>query len=631
VLEYHLIDPKNNKPEQTKNSVGFVFKLTVIVTWILLLLPLYPLFTYTSTNVSLWQQYSTQYFSGLVIYISICFFWLVLLSLPEQSVKWVSQRFEDLNSQLILRVQFVSVCAFLTLLILTIMRLYGWGYNSLLQLGVLLLGLWLSFLPMFWEWGLKGWPFRGISPGWLYDWLTQNLHRWLPPLVAVGILLVSNVLGSSASPRLFMLALGPIPAIVGLLIFLRWPPLGFVVLVITALIVPSPSLPGGLNLAVILLIVLIGLQLLVTIVHRRPMRLVPSRTVRPLLALSAVAILAFGVGQLRWFIFAEPAPLDAQLGGLAIFILAMGIFLLTAHQIRDLRWLQWVTWIFVGITAIEVVRWLLPPFRSLTEGIFSNGTTNNAMFWLWLVALTFSQAVYNQKLHIGWRVVLGGVALATLYAATILNNDWKSGYLPTLVCVGVLIGFRSWRTVLVLAMIGYPVAIYLSSQAIASDDYSYSTRVDALLIMLKIIQVNPIIGFGPANYYYYTSLFPIRGYAVAFNSHNQYIDIAAQTGLLGLACYFWFFGEAGWLAWQLRNRVPAGFAQAYVYGVLGGLAGMLAAGMLVDWVLPFAYNIGLTGFRTSMLAWMFLGGLVCLEQIYRHQSPSAKSAIGLRV
>jgi hypothetical protein len=38
--------------------------------------------------------------------------------------------------------------------------------------------------------------------------------------------------------------------------------------------------------------------------------------------------------------------------------------------------------------------------------------------------------------------------------------------------------------------------------------------------------------------------------------------------------------------------------------------------MLGDWVLPFVYNVGLSGFRTGALAWFFLGGLVVLEKLY---------------
>src|SRR5205823_6261109 len=98
-----------------------------------------------------------------------------------------------------------------------------------------------------------------------------------------------------------------------------------------------------------------------------------------------------------------------------------------------------------------------------------------------------------------------------------------------------------------------------------------------------------------SNYYWYTPLFPIMGYAVRFNSHNNYVDIVAQTGLVGLACLAWLAWAVGRVGWQLRTRVPEGFAQAYVYGALGGLAGTLVAGTLGDWVLPLVYNIGLTG------------------------------------
>jgi len=70
------------------------------------------------------------------------------------------------------------------------------------------------------------------------------------------------------------------------------------------------------------------------------------------------------------------------------------------------------------------------------------------------------------------------------------------------------------------------------------------------------------------------------------------------------------------VGWRLRASAPEGFPQAYVVGCLGGLAGMLAAGMLGDWVLPFVYNIGLWGMRASVLGWLFLGGLVAMEQIF---------------
>jgi hypothetical protein len=151
---------------------------------------------------------------------------------------------------------------------------------------------------------------------------------------------------------------------------------------------------------------------------------------------------------------------------------------------------------------------------------------------------------------------------------------------------------------------------------LADEEYSAMTRWEAWRILAEIVKVNPVLGLGPANYYHYTPLFPILGWAVNFNSHNQYVDIVAQTGLLGLSCFLWFVWELGRLGWRMRVRVPDGFARAYLYGALGGLGGTLAAGLLGDWVLPFVYNIGLGGTRTSLLGWLFLGGLVVLEKLY---------------
>ena len=71
--------------------------------------------------------------------------------------------------------------------------------------------------------------------------------------------------------------------------------------------------------------------------------------------------------------------------------------------------------------------------------------------------------------------------------------------------------------------------------------------------------------------------------------------------------------------------MPAGFAPAYLYGAVGGLAGTVALGMFGDWVLHFVYNIGLNGFRSSILAWLFLGGLVTLEHIRAPAPPAARA------
>ncbi len=452
----------------------------------------------------------------------------------------------------------------------------------------------------------------------------KNL-RW--PILGMA-LLICALLPMVASLMQLALLLGLLIAVGGALLLLKVPPLGVVALIFVALIAPSPSLPGGLNVAVIYLAALVGLWVMDMVV-RRQVVLVPSATVRPLLAFVGVSILAFVVGQLPWFGFrgGEHAPLDTQIGGLAIFVLAAGAFLLVAHVVTDLRWLQWFTYSYIAVASLATFGWLTPWLvRGWNNRLLQPGTTSNSMFWLWLVALSCSQALYNRKLHLVWRLVLGGICLGTMYVTFVMISDWKSGYLPAFVAIGVIVAARSWRFALALGVMGMIPAQILFSQAIATDEYSYLSRLDAWMVVLKMLKFNPILGFGPANYYNYTILFVIRGYHSYFNSHNQYLDIIAQVGLVGMACFFWFAWEVGKLGWRLRTLAPEGFARAYVYGALGGLAGMLASGMLVDWFLPFVYNIGLPGFRSSMLAWAFLGGLVSIEQIVRRENSEPPTA-----
>ena len=161
------------------------------------------------------------------------------------------------------------------------------------------------------------------------------------------------------------------------------------------------------------------------------------------------------------------------------------------------------------------------------------------------------------------------------------------------------------------------MASTLISALILSDVYSWGTRIDAWRIVLEISRANLLFGLGFANYYWYTPLFSIRGWFVSFNSHSQYVDLIAQVGLLGLVSFLWIFFEVGRLGWRLKNQLPDGFARSYAYSVLAGVIGTLAAAFLVDWVLPFVYNIGLKGFRASILPWIFFGGLISIEQIYK--------------
>ena len=101
---------------------------------------------------------------------------------------------------------------------------------------------------------------------------------------------------------------------------------------------------------------------------------------------------------------------------------------------------------------------------------------------------------------------------------------------------------------------------------------------------------------------------------MSFNSHSQLIDLIVQTGYLGLIGFFWVFFELGRLSWKLSTQLSDGFERGYTYGIFAGIIATVVAALLGDWVLPFVYNVGMTGFRASILPWIFMGGVIFLEQ-----------------
>ncbi len=436
-------------------------------------------------------------------------------------------------------------------------------------------------------------------------------------MVIGGVCLLSAYFGrsSSMSDLVLLASLG------GALTFLHYPTLGLIALLMASLVVPfsiGTSTQTPLNITILLIPALFALWL-VDLIRRREIRFVPSRTTWPLIAFALVATISFLAGQLSWNYFARTAPLTAQVGGWAVMLFSVAVFLLAANQIKDVRWLEILTMLFLTIGSIYILDRIFMGAIGLS-GVMNRLGSDGSMFWIWVTALAFGQLVFNRQLSRVMQLALAGLLVAVLAVGWFQARSWVSGWLPPFIAIGTIAGLRSRRLALILAIAGALSFLMIGHSVLSSleagEAYSIYTRDAAKDILLQqIYPQSPILGLGPANYYWYTPLYPILGWYVSFNSHNNYIDILLQTGILGLGCFLWIMGEVGRLGWSLRHAFADDFAQGYVYGCLGGLAGSLAACWLADWLVPFVYNIGLNGFRASVLAWLFWGGLVALQRI----------------
>lgn len=452
------------------------------------------------------------------------------------------------------------------------------------------------------------------------QWFDRSSLTWQRLLLIIAVLGLIPAVSYLASPDyvtyVLLGLLGLVGGIIAVRIFWLWPGLGLVLIIPANMVVPVTIGTGtqtSIHATILLVALLTALWLWKMLEEKGEIRLLDSRAHRPLLWVLIVAAVAFLVGQLRWF-NATPAPIHAQIGGLAVFFISAAAFFLAGHQIGDVRWIKWMTLGLISLGTLYVGFRIIPGMFRYAGYVFQWGSVSS-QFWNWFIALTFAQALLNRKLKTSWRVVLWLILAAAVYSVFYQTYDWKSGWIPPIVAILTIIVLLRWQTAIVLLAVGILASPLLFSEVVASDEYSYLTRLEAWVILLEIIKANPVLGLGPANYYYYTPLYAIRGYNVRFNSHNQYIDVVAQIGLLGLFFLVWFLYEIGRLGWQLREQVPEGFTKAHVYGVLGGFVGMVASGIFGDWFLPFIYNVGIVGIRSSILGWVFLGTLVAIQRM----------------
>jgi len=449
--------------------------------------------------------------------------------------------------------------------------------------------------------------------------------RWL--LVPVVWLLVAILAPQIAfQDPVAIMFIGLVAVLASMVILLRWPGLGFPLLVVVNLLVPLSIRTGTLttiNISLLLVSGMIFLWVFEMIARDRQVRLIRTGVMLPSLLFILVSSLAFFFGQLNWYP-TRPASTFAQIGGLIIMVLSIATLVVTVHRLQDVKWLKWAVWSLIILGGIYATGFLFPSMRFSLFRIFQRAVSDS-LFWTWLVVMAFSQAYLNRSLHLRWRIAAGFVVLVGLYNLLIFRQAWASGWLPTVIAMFVVLLLTRPRWAIGLAaMTGLFVIVrsgVVSDFLIAGDnEYSLVTRLEAWRILLEIIKMNPLFGLGPANYYFYTPFYDILGYSVSFNSHNQYIDIVAQIGLLGLFSFLWIFWEVLRAGWGIHKIVQEGFDQAFLFGALGGTVGTLAAGIIGDWILPFVYNVGMDGFRAASLGWFFMGAMVFMAYRYRVNS-----------
>jgi O-Antigen ligase len=390
---------------------------------------------------------------------------------------------------------------------------------------------------------------------------------------------------------------------------------GVLLLPPVAVLVPF-SLGTGTESAIPAVLLLVALLLIFWIgraIGRGDATIVAPSVALPLVAFAAVAALATVYSDVERdpLVWVPATWTQIQVAGVSLFVLSAATWFVTANTLRELRWVKWLVWSYIGIGALTMLIYLARRGEDLDV------SRVGGLFSLWVIALAFGQALFNDRLSKAARVGVLLIAMAWLARRVIAEPDWISGWLPAVVALVVISLGHSRRTfglaLLVVVIVGaLNYDAFYQSEVTGDDAQGNFLRLELWEQNLQITKDHLVLGTGAVGYApYYLAYFPSNSLA----THSNLLDIFAETGLIGSGLFVWFVVAALRATVRTRRRWPTGFGAGFVNGALGGLVGMVVAMAFGDWVIPFVYNQTIAGFRYTVHSWLFLGALAAMQRI----------------
>jgi len=421
----------------------------------------------------------------------------------------------------------------------------------------------------------------------------------------------------SAHTNILALAVAPFSLLI-LLVLVKHPRWSPTLLLLTATATPW-SFGKGLTPSLVLTGVLAVIACLAMIFGRSPSATVAVTPKRMAAAFAATAVISALLG---WFaaeqeilkvIQAEWLPV--QLGQLAAIALGPAAFLVTARFLTTRRALLAMIVSYVAITTFGMMIGLtIQAFEVNLRGLVLT----------WSAALILGQLLFNEDLGKPIRALLVGILGVTLFVKFALGLTWVSGWLPTVVAFAVITAIRWRKSLAVFAVVAVLGFAYAGDTITADYDREYNESGGSRLNKWTLVTRQPFVqdhlafGTGPANYAVY---FAVYTPGDRMSTHNNYLDIFLQLGLVGISLLFLLLFSVSRLGLRLSASSMDPFMRAFVRSVLGGVAAVAVAMALGDWFTPFVFNQGLAGFSWTVQSWIFMGALCAVPVIIRNEAP----------
>lgn len=459
-------------------------------------------------------------------------------------------------------------------------------------------------------------------------------QRWINSGVILGLALVMlaiSYLSKRGESFLGYVLAGSLAAIV-LAVFLyklRRYEYGILAIILAGGLLNFFTLPTGRGSRIVLsLVIAIGLAMvwLLQLVVSKGKETVQSSPIKtPTLAFIAIGIVAYFWSNIMRdpLVFVPSSFAVVQITALLVNSLLPFLALFVSSVITETKWLKYLTWVLVALGTFTIFVILTGINLNL---LFDNGY--RGLFATWVCAIALAMALFNGEISLWKRAFLVLVVAGWFFQDFVRHPDWYSGWLPMVISIGAVLLFRSRKLfALVLAIVILIVVInfnYFYQNVYVANYYGQggNERFGLWQRNLQLVERHPLFGMGPAGYaVYYMTYNPND----ARSTHNNYFDVLAQTGILGFGAFIWLLGTYLITGNRLRRALARrrNFEEAFAVGTLAGGLGVVAAMMLGDWVLPFAYNQTISGFDNACFTWIFLGGMISLYLILKKRTDAA--------
>ncbi|MBK8028077.1 MAG: O-antigen ligase family protein [Chloroflexi bacterium] len=154
----------------------------------------------------------------------------------------------------------------------------------------------------------------------------------------------------------------------------------------------------------------------------------------------------------------------------------------------------------------------------------------------------------------------------------------RTGYGLGLIVVGAALGVFLWTTGRVPASIVARINSFTQETfaisdvrgvTITAENYAVIERLAHWQAAVNMATANPLLGVGFGNYEAAYPAYSLMNWELALgHAHNYYLNVLAETGMIGLLSYVALWVMIGWITWRVR-RHPDQLSRFTAVGLLG--------------------------------------------------------------